>query len=292
MRPVVRLAALVACVALATSRLGLLGHELVGHGGMAVAVGAKVTEVKLFWFAGGWIRYVGAPGLAAVLAIAMAGIGVELVAGAALWLAVRGDSLGRRIVRGIAAGLVLHATWYLATGAFSGFGDGMVLYRVLGGWRVPVAIAAGAVTCTAAYAGAREVLGALAATLPRWRIAGTITALAAAAALHAALAVGELRLRADRTYAETMAPERERAIARWDEGHPSAPAPVRAAAVHQIEDEHPTFPFVWVLAIATLVAVIAGARRAKPAEPGLVPARLLATWATAAIVAIAIVMIV
>jgi len=52
-----RLAALLACVALATSRLGLIGHELVGHGGVALAAGATDLEVQLFWFAGGWIRY-------------------------------------------------------------------------------------------------------------------------------------------------------------------------------------------------------------------------------------------
>jgi len=289
MRPVVRLAVLVAFVALATSRLGLVAHELVGHGGMALAVGARILEVRLFWFAGGWIRYVGAPGLAAVLAISMAGIAVELVAGTALWLAVRGDSLGRRIVRGIAAALVLHATWYLATGAFHGFGDGVVLYRVLGAWRVPVAVAAGAMTCAAGYLGAREVFGALTATLPRRRLSGTLAALAAAGALHAGLAIGELKLRADRTYAQTMAPERERVVTQWIAAHPDAPAPVRAAAVQKLEAEHTTFPFVWLLAVATVISVIAGARRAKPANEAPVPRRLLVAWAVAAALAIALV---
>jgi hypothetical protein len=288
MRDGVRLAALLAGVALATSRFGLLAHELVGHGGTALAVGAHVVQVRLFWFAGGWIRYVGAPSRAAALAIAMGGIAVELVAGAALAL-VPGESLGRRIVRGIGAALILHASWYLATGAFSGFGDGVLLYRELGAARVPVAIAAGAVTCAAGYLGARGVLGALAATLPKHRVAGTIAACAAAAALHGALAIGELEIRADRTYAQTMAPERERAVARWIEAHPSAPAAERAAAVTRIEAEHPSFPFAWVLGAATALSVIAGARRARPAEPAPVDSRLLAAWAIAAVLAIAIV---
>ena len=116
MRDGVRLAVLLACVALATSRLGLLAHELVGHGGTALAVGAHVVQVRLFWFAGGWIRYVGVPSPAAALAIAMGGIAVELALGTALVLAVRGESLGRRILRGVGAALILHATWYLATG--------------------------------------------------------------------------------------------------------------------------------------------------------------------------------
>src|SRR3954452_23500441 len=132
MRDVLRLGALLACVALATTRLGLLAHELVGHGGTAVAFGAHVTDVRLFWFAGGWIRYAGVPSAGAALAIAMGGIAVETVCGTVLWFAVHGDTLGRRIVRGCAAAIVLHAGWYLATGAFSGFGDGILLYHQLG----------------------------------------------------------------------------------------------------------------------------------------------------------------
>src|SRR5262249_8470985 len=51
---VARLTGLLAGVSLATSRLGLLVHELVGHGGVAIALGGHVTDVTLFWFAGGW----------------------------------------------------------------------------------------------------------------------------------------------------------------------------------------------------------------------------------------------
>ena len=291
MRDVLRLGALLACVALATSRFGLLAHELVGHGGTAVAVGAKVVEVKLFWFAGGWIRYVGAPSLAAALAIAMGGIAVETVAGLGL-LCVRGTSLGRRILRGIGYALVVHASWYLATGAFSGFGDGVLLYRELGAARVPVAIASALVTCTAGYLGAREALGALAGTQRR-PVVGTAAAVLLAGGLHAGLAIGELQLRRDRTYAETMAPERERQITaevvQWQAAHPQAAEPERAAAVHRIEETHPrTFPFTIVLAIATLLAVVAGARRAKPGA-GPITQRLLAAWAVAAAIAIGIV---
>ena len=105
-KEVLRLAALLAGIALATSRLGL-----VGHGGMALACGARIVDVELFWFAGGWIRYQFAdPTLAAVLAIAMAGIGLELIVGAALWIFVRGDTLGRRLVRKVRAQQVVAFT--------------------------------------------------------------------------------------------------------------------------------------------------------------------------------------
>lgn len=291
MRDVLRLGALLACIALATSRFGLLAHELVGHGGTAVAVGAHVVEVKLFWFAGGWIRYVGAPSLGAALAIAMGGIAVETVAGVVL-VCVRGNGLGHRILRGIGFALVVHASWYLATGAFSGFGDGVLLYRELGSARLVVAIGAALVTCTMGFLGAREVLGALAATQRR-PVLGTALAVVLAGGLHAALAIGELQVRRDRTYAETMAPERERQIsaelARWQAAHPQAAEPERAAASQQIAEAHPrTFPFTVVLAIATVLAVGAGAWRAKPGA-GPITRRLLIAWAVAAAIAIAIV---
>ena len=291
MRDVLRLGALLACIALATSRFGLLAHELVGHGGTAVAVGAHVVEVKLFWFAGGWIRYVGAPSTTAALEIAMGGIAVETVIGLAL-LCVRAPALGRRILRGIGFALVLHASWYLATGAFSGFGDGVLLYRELGGARVAVAVAAALVTCTMGFLGAREVFGALAATQRR-PLLGTVLAVVLAGGLHAALAIGELQVRRDRTYVETMTPEREREItaelAQWQRVHPQAPEPERAAAVHTIEAAHPpTFPFTAVLAFAAAVAVGAGAKRAKPGA-GPITRRLLVAWAAAAAIAIAIV---
>src|SRR5450432_4754623 len=72
-REVIRLTALLLAVALATSRLGLLAHELVGHGGTTLLVGGRVTDVQLFWFAGGWIRYqfAGTPTTHALLLIAM-----------------------------------------------------------------------------------------------------------------------------------------------------------------------------------------------------------------------------
>ena len=94
---------------------------------------------------------------------------------------------------------------------------------------------------------------------------------------------------ARRTYARTMAPERERVVAQWIEAHPAAPEPERVAAVKKIEAEHPTFPFVWLLGAATAVAVIAGARRARPGDAAPVGNRLLAAWAIAAVLALAIV---
>jgi hypothetical protein len=286
-----RLAALLAAVTLATSRLGLLAHELVGHGGAALALGAHILEVRLFWFAGGWIHYqLPAGTVAELLAISMAGIAVELVCGLSIMVFNRKQtSLARRSIFGVGAALVLHGSWYLATGAWSGFGDGIILYRVLGDGRYPVAIAAGALTCTAAYVGARGVFGALSATVGR-RAVATCIAIALAGGLHVALAVTELRVRRDQTYGQVMQPERERVVARdlerWTREQGSAVTDdARALEQKKLEAEHHTFPFAWLLAIGAGVAAILGARRSKPGD-GVLPARLVAIAAGAAVLAI------
>jgi hypothetical protein len=292
---VLRLAGLVACVALATSRIGLVVHELVGHGGTAIALGGSIAKVRLFWFAGGWIQYTSVPATtAAQLAIAMGGIAVELACGSLVWFLVRGDTLGRRIVRAVGAALIVHASWYLATGAWHGYGDGQLLYRVLGSARYPVALAAGVVTCTAAFAGARLVIGALADTVPTARIAGTVAALVLAGGLHAGLAAGEVHLRADPTYGRIMQPEKERLVerdlARWAEYERSMGREVstadRETQQTKLEREHRTFPFAWLLGAAALVAGIAGAVRARAGTTDVIAPRLLAfaaAWAAAAI---------
>jgi hypothetical protein len=302
-KEVLRLATLLAALALATSRIGLIGHELVGHGGMALACGARIVDVQLFWFAGGWIRYqLPDPTLPSVLAIAMAGIGLELVVGIALCSLVRGAPLGRRLVRGIGAALIVHATWYLATGAFHGFGDGLVLYHALGDARVGVAIAAGLATCVAAYLAARHVLGTLTATLPgstRARVIGVIIAAVLAGGLHAGLAAGELWLRRDPTYTATMQHQRDRDIAaelaRWQREQAARGVAVddseRRAQQTRLAAKHKTFPFVWLLAIATVASVIAGAVRAKQHADKPIENRLLAITVAVAAAAICAVIV-
>ena len=106
----------------------------------------------------------------------MGGIAVELVVGTALWLRRAGTLWARRILRGVGAALIVHASWYLATGACSGYGDGVLLYRELGARALPVAIGAGLVTCAAGVSrrarGVRRARGAL----PRHRVAGAVAA--------------------------------------------------------------------------------------------------------------------
>ncbi len=279
-----RLTVLVTCAGLATSRLGLLTHELVGHGGAAVAMGGTVTEVQLFWFAGGWIRFEATDG---ELVIALGGIAVEWAVGLALWIGLaRRTSLGGRIARAIGAALILHGAWYLGTGTWHGFGDGVKLHRELGDAKWMVAIPAAMVTVAAGYLAARWVLGALAATVPggrRARIAGTAISLVLAGGLQLAAALGEVQLRRDTTYAQTMRREPDRLAARelaqWTEQQTRAgEAPsdqARAEMQRNLAQRHAQFPFAVVLAVLTVLAVGAGAMRSRAVDPGPIATGLL-----------------
>ena len=290
-RETARLTALLLAIALATSRLGLLAHELVGHGGTTLLVGGRVTDVQLFWFAGGWIRYqfTAVPSVAAQLAISMGGIAVEIICGSALWAFVRGNTIGRRLLRAIGATFVVHATWYFATGAWHGYGDGQLLYKVLGDARYPVAIAAGAVTCVAGFAAASRITGTLFATVsPRWLF--VIAALLAGGA-HVGLAVGELAVRNDVTYGEVMQPERERVVQRdlerWAQYEKRATPAQREKERARLEDVHHTFPFAWLLGACASLAILAGAWRSQKSDSVEIANRLLWRAALTAIFAIA-----
>ncbi|HTR50642.1 MAG TPA: hypothetical protein VMJ10_08040 [Kofleriaceae bacterium] len=283
-----RLTILLACATLATTRFGLVVHEVVGHGGTAIALGGEITAIKLFWFAGGWVGYrLDDAGLAAHLACRLGGIASELVTGAALWLALRRRTgLGARVVRGIAAGLAVHATWYLAAGTWYGFGDGIALYQELGDGRYAVSIPAALVGSLAGFASAREVFAGIAGAAPgkRW-----IVALVIALVANVVPIACEVYLRHDEVYTAMMMSERARTIqrelGRYQAERPDAPRAELDAELGRLEDEHPhPFPFAPVFAPITLAAIVAGCfaslRRAGPREP--VSSRLAARAAITA----------
>jgi hypothetical protein len=266
---------LLACATLATTRFGLLLHELVGHGATALVLGGHIRAVKLFYFAGGWVNTDLADGSpAAHLACWLGGIASELIAGATVWVAMRRrPSLGARFVRGIGAALVLHAAWYLAAGTWYGFGDGLALYAMLDDARYPVAIAAALVGALAGFAAAREVFAAIVRATPG---PGWIAALGLALAANTALFAGELYLRRDPIYSGMMASERTREIGRelrsYQRARPDAAAAELDAERARLEDQHPRpFPFAPVFGALTLAAIVAGCvaslRRAAQREP-------------------------
>lgn len=276
-----RLAVLVLAIALAISRLGLVLHELVGHGLTAAALGADVTGWHLYVFGGGWLGFERATPFtgAEPYVVYLGGIAVELVAVAALAVAARRSAGTTRLaVGGAAWALALHAGWYLAAGTYHGFGDGVLLHRDLApAARTAVLAVTGlALIAGAAIAGARVggALRALApASTPRRQLAVAAAALGLGLAGHAALTLAELRLRPDITYGLTMRTSGERAtdrevatvIARARDAGAPLDATEVARARRAISRRHRQAPLGAALVAAMALAAAVGAARSRPA---------------------------
>lgn len=275
-------------VALVTSRVGLVTHELVGHGGAAKACDADIREVHLYFTAGGWIGYDRAAPWTwtEAIIVQLAGIAVELViaagAGAAAWWAARrGRTALAAAVGGAALGLFVHAGFYLAAGTYHGVGDGTLIHQKLGAARGWVAWPAAVVLVVVTYAGARRLGTLVRAWLPAPSTAAHFgalaVALATAAGAHAGMAAAELRLRPSPTYQAIMKPAREKAIDRdlaaWAEAEARAGrAPERTAMRvrrDRLDAERPrTFPFGPLLGVAIALAAAVGAAKGRPlSEP-------------------------
>jgi hypothetical protein len=301
-----RLAMFAAAVALVTTRLGLIAHELVGHGGAASAVGAGVDDLRLFWFAGGWIQYSRPGGLALteVLVIQLGGIAIELCLGAAamVWARCRTGWLGLAVT-GAGAGWVIHAAAYLAIGTWHGYGDGVILHRALGDAVAAVAVPAAVVAAVAAFVAARALLGRLEAAVPlasrAARLASIAVAIALAGGINAGLARAELVVRGDTTYGAIMRPERDRTIDRelaaWLAAQRARGGDADAVAVaarrRALEASRRAFPF-WIVVVGGIaVAGVAGAARNRgPAgAPGLERTTVAAAVAAAAVALVLVV---
>ncbi|HEY4058455.1 MAG TPA: hypothetical protein VGM39_17705 [Kofleriaceae bacterium] len=292
---VLRLAALVLCVGLATSRLGLLAHELVGHGGAATLMGGHVTMVRLFWFAGGWVRYENLTH--GRLFVSMGGIGLEIVIGGLLLLLLmrRARSFAVVIGRCVGAALVIHPAWYLATGAFLGYGDGAGLHDLLGSASVAVWLPAALLAISAAFFASRMAVGAFT------QVAGgrAFVVLALVVGLGAQLAASqiELRVRRDESYTAMMthANKRDafREYAAWlaqQKQRGAVPEDVQRAQLQKtLDNAPPEFPFAYVLGALLGIAVLAGALMTRPAPDAVLTSRLLAAAAATALGSIALV---
>ena len=291
---VARLACLLAGIGLATTRIGLVVHELVGHAGVAMAYGGTVLDIRLFWFAGGWIRYdLPQRSTAAQLAVSLGGIALEIVIGVALWLAVRRATLGGKLVRAVGAAIAIHGAWYLAVGTYHGFGDGWFVRKQLGDARHAVAIAAGVAVIVMTYFAARAIARVLAATIPggaRAKIAGVLAAALVAGGLQAALAIGEVRIRRDVTYGAIMQTQSARTVARelaeWDRQQRARGVTIDAAArrarARALAEQHRELPFAYILGVLAVLAAIAGAIRARPTPDAPIPSRMLVITSTLA----------
>jgi hypothetical protein len=298
-----RLACVLAGVGLSTTRLGLIVHELVGHGGVAIACGGTVTEVRLFWFAGGWIHFeLPRPySMTSRVLADIGGIGIEFVIGLAVWFALaRRESLVAKIVRATGAAIVIHAAWYLAVGTYHGFGDGALIRYVAGDGRYAIAIGGGIVVLAFAYFGARSIFGVFAATISggrRARVGGVLVAVLLAGGLQGALIVGEMHVRRDQEYGAVMRTERDRVVARevaqWEREQKQRGAAIdeaqRRARELALAKQHRELPFGYILGALTVLAILAGAWRARPGTHDALPPRLVWTTATIAVGSIALV---
>jgi hypothetical protein len=296
MKELARLTALVLALALVISRLGLVAHELLGHGLVASATGGDVNAWSLHWFGGGWLGFTRKRDATGVLlyAVEMGGIAVELLLGLACAAASRVTKGTWRFALGGAAwALALHAGWYLAAGTYHGFGDGWVLHRRLGDARLAVVIpAAIAIVVGGAIAGARvgRALRAYVPGSPRRQLAVAAGALAIALGAHATLTLTELRLRTDRPYQRTMRTAAERAVDR-ELGTMIATSEVAgrrmdpreiAAARRRLERKHRQLPVGPVLIALIGIAAAGGIARSRPAEVGTPPSNRALTAAAAA----------
>ncbi|MCA9522694.1 MAG: hypothetical protein KC609_17075, partial [Myxococcales bacterium] len=139
-RTAMRMLAIFSLSGLLISRVALILHEFVGHGALALAFGGEITDYHLFLFGGGWIDFRN-PGFALWqrLSIALGGIALQLLlAGLTLLIARRRaeGSLSRFFWLGCTAALAVQALSYLADGTNYGYGDGRLLFRLLGRDRV------------------------------------------------------------------------------------------------------------------------------------------------------------
>ncbi len=217
---IARLALYAFGVALVTSRVGLIAHELLGHGALATGFGAEVDTWRLYWFAGGWIGYQrdGPWTGTGALTVQLGGIAVELLLAGALALAARRCQGPLAVgLAGAALGLALHGGLYLVTGTLDGFGDGTLLHRALGDDRLGPCLAITLALAVLAFLGARRLARVVRGWLPlagTAQVVGLAVALGAAGGAHAGLAAIELRVRPSPTYAAIMTTERERTIER------------------------------------------------------------------------------
>jgi hypothetical protein len=279
-----RLALALFAALLLSSRLGLLAHELLGHGGVARLLGLDVSDWSFFVFGGGRVAVTAGGDAAANLVVQLGGIVCELIvaaaAAAACWFGRR-RSLGLTMLWAL---LGTHALFYFASGLSDGHGDGILLYRLLGRARwwlvVPTALASLTVGFLAAGALARAAAALLPAMSLRRTAAFTLTCALAAGGLHAALTLGELELVRDARYAELMASEGER-LARRQLAAEEVIRPMDQAGAARrlsvLRAQHPDPGIMVPLGIALgLVIALGAALTLRRAQPRGSPIRL--TW--------------
>ncbi len=188
---------LLTLVGLGVTRLSLLLHEFVGHGGVALACGGTIDNYHLFWFGGGWIDVSneGETGLVSHL-ILLGGIISQLLLALALHVAGKQGKRVPLISSALIALNVVHGLFYLANGTFYGYGDGRLLFRALGDVAHYFSYAVGMVAVACSWLAGKAIKRDFA----RKNLPFAVLAMVVAGLCHGALMVGEQQLFQETTY--------------------------------------------------------------------------------------------
>jgi hypothetical protein len=295
-----RLGMFLLALGLLLTRGSLVLHEVLGHALFAALFGAQVEEIRLFFFAGGYVSWSGARFSALEqMIVSIGGIGLELVLGTA-WVIGGLRATGRGWLAWavvVAGGLnVLHGLFYLSVGVADGFGDGRYLHLALGPRRTLLAWPAALLLIGGGGLFARFVAAELAGWVKARRPAlALLGALAIAAGGHFGLMQLELALRRDTFFAERRAEAADRrailameakkaeAEARGEVVDPAAEA--RWAAELRAD---PPLAFQWFvvppLIAAVIVGLMWGARRPQQARAPPSPRAQRHIWVVLAVV--------
>lgn len=219
-----RLSLVFSIAGLLASRIGLLVHEFIGHGGMAYALGGSVPHWRLFLFGGGWIQYNRDPWYteAQELCVILGGVASELLFASVVWaVSTRLSGFPKAMARIAAMLLCAHVCVYISTGTHYGYGDGSKLHALLSPLlRNALVTSLSLMMALLAYALAKQAL-LLAALLEigsgNRRIGLTALAVLVATIVHGGLYYGEqLIIDPDETYEATMLREVERRAASFE----------------------------------------------------------------------------
>ncbi|PJB36544.1 MAG: hypothetical protein CO108_23060 [Deltaproteobacteria bacterium CG_4_9_14_3_um_filter_63_12] len=278
-----RLCALFTLLALATSRVTLLLHELIGHALLAWLSGSGLAEYRFFAFGGGWVRYAQPDAISAFEAhgVALGGVALELLLSASIFLWMKRTpgmtprSPWRFSLTLYASIIAIHALFYAVAGIHYGFGDGRALHWSLGGARAAVVATGALALCLLVFVFVRDRTAEWSSLLGDTRFSMRLTKLALAALLagacHVGLTVGEQRLFGSQTHDQIMASEQDRSVEGEVESFVAAQkaAGVEPSAAELEEfralslERHRPFPLYWVLFPAFGVAAILGASRSR-----------------------------
>ena len=261
-------------------RIGLFLHEFAGHALSWRLLGGRLADFSLFVFGGGRVHYGWTPATLnlstfSMLFALLSGIAVELAVGIPLALLAvfsRATRATKALFAATSSVLIVHSLFYLVICTYYGSRDGAVLFTVLQGGTRQVFLA---LTFGLTIVGAFLVSYAFSPTVRSWvvgrsskqRVVLIILGMFGAVLLHGTLTVSEQVIVKDKIYAEIKTAENVRLkekelaefVAKYTEEHRREPEQEHVAVVeNELEEKYWQFPIEIPLAIAIVIAFVAG----------------------------------